>query len=344
MRTSCSAASTPTTSSAGGCDSTRRSRPSRVDRLAAESRDGADRAGRLDRRDRQREHGQRDQDGLARARPRSATLRSARLRRRRAAARRRGRPHARHPAGDRPAVPRDLLRARHAARRPPRRQGLDPGVPLDAGRRRRSSSASSSGSPNAAVAELRQEGFAGEPRLRCAINMRYLGQNYEHEVRDAGRRRRPTTLLVETLQALRAAPRGALRLRDRGRGDRAAQLPGDGDRRAAARVELAGANGAAERPRAEREVYFRGHGFVPSRRSTAARRSRPARRSTGPCVIEEEGSTTLVEPGHAGRAVARGLARRHHGGRTREAAGHNRSGHADRHRQLPHVAPAATWA
>ncbi len=33
-----------------------------------------------------------------------------------------------------------------------------------------------------AVGELRQEGFAGEPEIRRAINMRYLGQNYEHEV------------------------------------------------------------------------------------------------------------------------------------------------------------------
>src|SRR5262249_32684296 len=33
-----------------------------------------------------------------------------------------------------------------------------------------------------ALAELRQEGFAGEPEIRRAINMRYFGQNYEHEV------------------------------------------------------------------------------------------------------------------------------------------------------------------
>ena len=52
----------------------------------------------------------------------------------------------------------------------------------------------------AAVAELRGEGFAGEPEIAYSINMRYLGQNYEHEVADPGRRdrlpaacRRPTT-------------------------------------------------------------------------------------------------------------------------------------------------------
>ena len=37
-----------------------------------------------------------------------------------------------------------------------------------------------------ALDELRQEGFAGEPEIRRAINMRYLGQNYEHEVEIEG--------------------------------------------------------------------------------------------------------------------------------------------------------------
>src|SRR2546430_2228944 len=33
-----------------------------------------------------------------------------------------------------------------------------------------------------AVAELHGEGFQGQPEISYAINMRYLGQNYEHEV------------------------------------------------------------------------------------------------------------------------------------------------------------------
>src|SRR5262249_14165727 len=37
-----------------------------------------------------------------------------------------------------------------------------------------------------ALAELRQEGFDGEPEIRRAINMRYFGQNYEHEVEIEG--------------------------------------------------------------------------------------------------------------------------------------------------------------
>lgn len=34
----------------------------------------------------------------------------------------------------------------------------------------------------AALAELRQQGYQGDPQLRYAINMRYLGQNYETEI------------------------------------------------------------------------------------------------------------------------------------------------------------------
>ncbi|MBM3678533.1 MAG: hydantoinase/oxoprolinase family protein, partial [Actinobacteria bacterium] len=40
----------------------------------------------------------------------------------------------------------------------------------------------------AAVEELRAEGFAGDPLLSTRVSLRYLGQNYEHEVElDAGR-------------------------------------------------------------------------------------------------------------------------------------------------------------
>ena len=93
------------------------------------------RARRLDRRDREREHGERDQDGLARARPRPAPVLAPRLRRRRPAARGGRRARARRAEGDRAPVPGRVLRARAPARRHPRRQGVDTGVPLQ--RRRR---------------------------------------------------------------------------------------------------------------------------------------------------------------------------------------------------------------
>ena len=65
-----------------------------------------------------------------------------------------------------------------------------------------------------ALAELRQEGFAGEPEIRRAINMRYFGQNYEHEVEiDGGEL--DEAALERAFRPLRRAPRRALRLRDR---------------------------------------------------------------------------------------------------------------------------------
>ncbi|MFW6153226.1 MAG: hydantoinase/oxoprolinase family protein, partial [Halobacteriota archaeon] len=48
----------------------------------------------------------------------------------------------------------------------------------------------------------------------------------------------------------------------------------------------------------EREVYFAGDGFVPS---TIRRRDglRPGDRLTGPAIVEESGSTTVIPPGHS---------------------------------------------
>ena len=127
-----------------------------------------------------------------------------------------------------------------------------------------------------ALAELRQEGFAGEPEIRRAINMRYFGQNYEHEV-EIERRRARRGRARAGVPPLRRAARRALRLRDRGRGDRARQLQGDRDRQARAARPLARerrdrlrALGAARlRPR------VRGSSTRPSR--TAPRSSRASR-------------------------------------------------------------------
>jgi N-methylhydantoinase A len=45
-----------------------------------------------------------------------------------------------------------------------------------------------------------------------------------------------------------------------------------------------------------REVYFRGMGYVPAQVITRYL-LQPGTTIEGPCVIEEPGSTTLVEPG-----------------------------------------------
>ena len=145
-----------------------------------------------------------------------------------------------------------------------------------------------------AVGELRQEGYAGEPEIRRAINMRYLGQNYEHEVEiDAG-------------ELDEAALERSFRRFDRLHAERYGYQIDDevielvsfkvsaiGRRRT---PDLSQPAARAEFPRGRREVYVRGSGFV---QAEVVRRSSLAAGETvaGPAVIEEDGSTTFVEPG-----------------------------------------------
>jgi N-methylhydantoinase A len=145
-----------------------------------------------------------------------------------------------------------------------------------------------------AVDELRQEGLRDEPELRRAITMRYFGQNYEHEVEV------PEDVLDD--DALAAALRRFEELHEARYGYAiegeviellAFKVTAIGRR---PELDLLRTDGAAPRPRAEREVFFRGRGFVPAlvvHRAGLA----PDEVLDGPCVIEEEGSTTLVEPG-----------------------------------------------
>jgi N-methylhydantoinase A len=145
-----------------------------------------------------------------------------------------------------------------------------------------------------ALAELRQEGFAGEPEIRRAINMRYLGQNYEHEVEiepgaldDAALER--AFRRFDELHAARygyAIEREVIELVS-------FKVTVIGKR---APLDLSRANGATPRPPSEREVYVRGHGFVEAR---VLHRSALEAGDVveGPAVIEEDGSTTFVEPG-----------------------------------------------
>ncbi len=145
-----------------------------------------------------------------------------------------------------------------------------------------------------ALAELRQEGFAGEPEVRRAINMRYFGQNYEHEVE------------IESGELNEAALEQAFRRFDELHARRygyaierevielvSFKVTVIGKR---PRLELSGANGATRTTRSERPVYVRGHGFLDA--SIAHRSSLEAGEVIeGPAVIEEEGSTLFLEPG-----------------------------------------------
>jgi N-methylhydantoinase A len=144
-----------------------------------------------------------------------------------------------------------------------------------------------------ALAELRQEGYAGEPELRRAINMRYLGQNYEHEVELAEGEIDEQGLLeaFRRFDALHAARYGYA-------------IEGEvielvsftvtavGRRPA---LELAQNGSAAAFARTTRLVYVRGLGFLDA---TVVHRSslEPGERLEGPALVEEEGSTTFVGP------------------------------------------------
>ena len=144
-----------------------------------------------------------------------------------------------------------------------------------------------------ALAELRQEGYAGEPEIRRAINMRYFGQNYEHEVEIEG------GLLDEA--ALERAFRRFDELHSQRYGyaiEREVielvsfKVTVIGKRPA---LDLSRTNGAVAAPRTSRPVYVRGQGPVDA---IVAHRSslEPGEAIPGPAVIEEEGSTTFIEP------------------------------------------------
>jgi N-methylhydantoinase A len=148
---------------------------------------------------------------------------------------------------------------------------------------------------DAAVAELRGEGFAEEPDISYSINMRYLGQNYEHEVAI------PSDAI--TAGRLQAAYDAFTKVHEERYGyaiqDEIIELVSfrvtASGRRASPRLSVRASGGDIAR-RPDRQVHFRGHGFLPAtvwRRYSLA----PGTEIDGPCIVEEPGSTTLIEPG-----------------------------------------------
>jgi N-methylhydantoinase A len=145
-----------------------------------------------------------------------------------------------------------------------------------------------------ALGELRQEGFAGEPEIRRAINMRYFGQNYEHEVEIEGGELDETALV----QAFRRfdelhAERYGYAIEGEVVELVSFKVTVIGKRTP---LELPRAGGTARSTRSERSVYVRGHGFVDAQ---VVHRSafEVGETLAGPAMVEEEGSTLFVEPG-----------------------------------------------
>ena len=158
----------------------------------------------------------------------------------------------------------------------------------------------------AAVEELRAQGFEDECALRYAINMRYLGQNYETEVE------------VPPIDALDADGAAAqLELAYQAFGDRHqamyeyviadAVIEMISFRVSAIGViphpRLARVQPETGHPETTRRVHFGAEGLADCR--VLHRRALPIDEALeGPLIVSEEGSTTLVEPGMRLRRTA----------------------------------------
>jgi N-methylhydantoinase A len=147
-----------------------------------------------------------------------------------------------------------------------------------------------------AVRELRDDGFDGEPVILRSIDMRYAGQNYEREIAlPAG----PFTVATAQEMIRRFAT-----AHDEFYGFSLADEPVEfvnlrvsaiGPSELAAKAELATA-GATPAPVDERPVAFRGAGYVPT--AVYRREALPAGfERSGPLIVEEPDSTTVVHPG-----------------------------------------------
>jgi N-methylhydantoinase A len=156
----------------------------------------------------------------------------------------------------------------------------------------------------AAEAELREEGFAGIPDVHFSISMRYAGQNYEHQV--------PVPAEPMTEGGLREAFRSFETIH----ADRYGYaIEGEEIELVAFHVTVTGRRpvprlvvqqemSSLSEP-TSRLVHFRAAGHVPT--AVYRRYALPtATRIDGPCILEEPGSTTLVEPGMTVEVLADG--------------------------------------
>ncbi len=152
----------------------------------------------------------------------------------------------------------------------------------------------------AAAKELASQGFEGEPELRYAINMRYLGQNYETEVEvpALSLEMEDTTAEEQLERAYRAFNDKHENMYDYVIKDAIIEMisfrvTAIGPIPHPALAQVTGDGNDQERTRM---VAFRDHGEVETR---LIRRPAMAvdERIDGPVIIEEDGSTTLVEPG-----------------------------------------------
>ena len=133
--------------------------------------------------------------------------------------------------------------------------------------------------------------------MKRRLDMRYQGQGYEIEVAlpeaaDAGAAVRPAASCSRraTRRPIRCASTSPIEIVNW-------KVEAAGPPPTSARLQPIGAAGTATRCKGARPAYVREAGQMRSGRSTIATRSRPARRSTDPRLIEERESTCVVGAG-----------------------------------------------
>ncbi len=175
----------------------------------------------------------------------------------------------------------------------------------------------------AALADLSREGYKGEPQLSASVSMRYLGQNYEEDipVNLAELRQKGLTTLFDgfhrhheqrygyhiageiiEMVALKVTAVGVMSKPELSRGrqaeERVPRTPGPIGRRArgGSRGDSSTPYSILPTPFEERQVYFKGAGWLPC--PIYRREELPLGAAlTGPAIVEEFGCTTLLEPG-----------------------------------------------
>ena len=152
----------------------------------------------------------------------------------------------------------------------------------------------------AAVSELRSQGFEGEPELKYAINMRYLGQNYETEVEvpPLSQEMSGTSAVEQLERAYKAFDEKHKTMYDYVIKDSIIEMisflvTAIGEIPHPALAKVSGDDSDTAR---ERLVHFAGLGSVSTK--LIRRSAMPVNEViVGPLLVEEAGSTTLVEPG-----------------------------------------------
>ena len=157
---------------------------------------------------------------------------------------------------------------------------------------------------DAAVAELRTEGYSGEPDVAYSINMRYLGQNYEHEV--------PIPADALTSGQLQKAYEAFIQTHEQKYGY---AIENEIIELVSFRVTASGRDDTfrleatpetiMQATKPDRGVHFYGLGTVPAK-IFIRYALQPGTVFDGPAIIEEPGATTLVEPGMRGKVLADG--------------------------------------